>query len=118
MTSLLLAAALAAGPDSLPPPATPSVVRDTVYIERVVPALNPAAAVPPAEARGGWVRQAVGIAGMGTGAYLFVDGANSRETELFVNDLGEVDARKQSWHGRMTVGAVVFAAGILLLAVK
>jgi hypothetical protein len=116
MTTLALVAALAAGPDSLPPPVP--VARETVYVERVTPALNPQAAPPAPEKSPAWVKNAIGIAGIVGGSLLFVKGANERDTEVFVNEFGELDTRKEGWSGGMTAGVLVFAVGIFFLALK
>lgn len=94
MTSLLLVAALAASPDSLPPPASPSVVRDTVYIERVITErpLNPQAAPPETVLRkeGKAAQIVVGALLVGAGAYLAAHGSENPDYEF---DDGRLEKR-------------------------
>src|SRR5688572_1750148 len=107
MTStIMLAAALAAGPDSLPPvPATPAA-RETVYIERVITErhVNPAAAPPETVLRkeSKAAQMAVGLLLMGVGTYLVIHGADNPEYDI---ENGQVDksTNKEVYIG-LTVG--------------
>lgn len=84
MTSILLVAALAAGPDSLPPPSTPSVVRDTVYIERVTTerAINPQAGITAEAPKSKAAQIGLGIGLAAVGTYLVIHGSDNPNYEL------------------------------------
>ncbi len=119
MTSvLLLATALAAGPDSLPPVPFTETVRETVYIERVITErrVNPSAVPEAVHARDDSraVKYILSALFVGAGAYLVVHGEHNPRYKL-VYGLGGLRLAQQR-NPEVYLGAGLVTTGIFVLA--
>lgn len=113
MNSILLLAALAAGPDSLPPPTF--AAPETVYFERV---LNPAAS-PQSQAigqprRGGFGRFLVGSLVIAGGAYLTAHGVENPRYK-YANVSGYWVPVEKSTNPEVYLGITTGLVGLLVM---